>query len=299
MKKLEIDIAKLTARRALLDSKRDTARSTLDDAVAAQQKFLLEGDINDVQFAKKVQAAIDNASSELAGFDGAIATLAASISESERALAAELKTIASEADAKALASIIAKIDSKVVPWVGMTRSIVSDLESLNNVNCTSDPLAAFLRHISDQIEMGLRSTLNELALSVPQVAAGTMKIKLGAQPTAPARKVVAPPPTTKAFATKNVCWTDGEGKLQSAGKYNTVNLPPTTAARALANGTVQEIGSEVWKSWGNTKALSTPPISECTSLDERGILKIVEPNDPQFQRIDRGPPVILHLPKGA
>jgi hypothetical protein len=121
---------------------------------------------------------------------------------------------------------------------------------------------------------------------------------------ATARVVVAvkEPVVTRLLATKNVCWTDDEGKSKSAAKYNIVDLPPATAARALASDACREIGSELWKMWGNTRALSTPPISECTSLDADSAdipQRTDTPSDPRFQRVDRGPPITLHLPREA
>jgi hypothetical protein len=116
---------------------------------------------------------------------------------------------------------------------------------------------------------------------------------------------VRDPVVTRLFTTRNICWTDGDGKVQSAGKYNVVDLPVETAKRALASDACREIGSELWKAWGNTKAPLKPPIAECVSVEAGGgntaevVPLSAQPNDARFTKIDRGPPVILQIPREA
>jgi len=127
------------------------------------------------------------------------------------------------------------------------------------------------------------------------------------KPDAPRAAVaVAEPPVVRVFTTKNISWTTAEGQ-KTAGKFNDVDLPPETAQRALASGICQPIGGELWRQWSGTKALVSPPVAECTALDAvdvGGTAEVIPlnadmPTDPRFQRVDRGPPVILRVPREA
>jgi hypothetical protein len=300
MNKLETDIAKMTTRRSLLNGKRDAARSALNDANAAQQKFMLEGDIENVESAKRLQAAIDTATSELAGFDTAIGTLDASIIEAEQALSAEERKAKAIADAQAVSAIAASIEAKVEPWLTATRAIATDLENLHGFCYTPAPLAAFFRRVASEAEFALRATLTDLNQAIPQVSAGTMKgiIVPGAQPT---RKAIVELPTTRLFTTKNVSWTDDAGDLKTAGKFNAVDLPVETAKRALASDACREIGSELWKAWGNTRPISNPPVAECEDLDAASAATVTTTvqSDPIFTPMDRGPPVTMSISREA
>jgi hypothetical protein len=300
MQKLETDIAKMTTRRSLLNGKRDAARSALDNAIAGRQKFLLEDDVENTDAAKKLQAAIDTTTSELAGFDTAIATLDASVAEVEQALSAEARKAKAIADAQAVSAIAASIDAKVEPWLTATRAIAADLESLHGFCYTPSPLAAFFRRVASEAEFGLRATLTDLNQAIPQVSAGTMKgiIVPGAQPT---RKAIVELPTTRLFTTKNVSWTDDAGDLKTAGKFNAVDLPVETAKRALASDACREIGSELWAAHGNTRAIANPPIAECEDLDATSAPTVatVVQSDPRFTPMDRGPPIIMTIAKEA
>jgi hypothetical protein len=192
VQKLEADLDGLKARALLLNTKRDAARSALDDAIAARQAHLLDGDIDDAKAATTLQARVDTATSELAGFDTAIAESQARINAAELALTAEAWRIKCEADAKALGAVVAGLEGKFGPWLDATRAIAADLESLNGHTYQPAPLAAFFRHTAGEAEFALRMTLDELARSIPAVAAGMMTVKIGVEQPEPVAATPAP-----------------------------------------------------------------------------------------------------------
>jgi hypothetical protein len=200
VQKLQADLDGLKTRAVLLNTKRDAARSALNDAIAARQTHLLEGDIDDAKAATTLQSKVDTATNELAGYDAAIAALSVSIAEAELAVTAEVRRIKAEADAKALAGVVDGLEDKFGPWLEATRAVAADLESLNNFTYT-DPLAAFFRHTAGEAEFALRMTLDELARSISAVAAGTKEVRIGPQPAA-TRVIVAPQEPHFEYATQ-------------------------------------------------------------------------------------------------
>jgi hypothetical protein len=185
VQRLQTDLDRLGARAVLLNIKRDAARSALEDAIAARQVHLLEGDIDDAKAATTLQARVNTAQSELAGFDIAIAESQVRINTAELALTAEARRIKCEADAAALGAVIAGLEKNFEPWLRATRAIAAGLEEVNGFRYQAAPLAAFYRHIASEGEFALRVVLDDLSGAIGEVARGERAITIGKPETTP------------------------------------------------------------------------------------------------------------------
>src|SRR5260370_39913230 len=110
MEKLADELKALRKRATQLAAMRDSAKVTLDDALAARERNLLNGNLEDVKTRAKLQAAVDSALSELAGFDAAITAQAALVTEATLRLEAERKAVAQRAAGEELAASLNIVD---------------------------------------------------------------------------------------------------------------------------------------------------------------------------------------------
>jgi hypothetical protein len=184
-----------------------------------------------------------------------------------------------EADAKALETIVGGIEAKFAPWLQTTRAIAADLESLNGFRWQSGQLAGFFRYVAAEAEIALRLTLDDLAGSIPTVAAGTgnEKLRIGVEPVRPEPEIIVPT-TTRLFALRAVKWTDASGKLQRASKFSDVDLSAEAAARALECGACVPVDDPRRREVGGSSP--QPPRDEwCTSLDPATVPPTIELKD--------------------
>jgi hypothetical protein len=286
MQKLQSDLDALKTRATLLNAKRVAAQLAFDKAVAARQTHLLGGDLDDEKISAKMQGAVDAGASTLAGLDVAIAALTASIAEAEQAIVAEAGRVKREADAKALAAVLASLEDKFAPWLQATRAIAADLESLNGFRWQSGQLAGFLRNVAGEAEIGLRVTLDDLAGSIPAVMAGTgnEKLRIGFEPLRPEPE---PVPHELVFCLKPVKWRADNGQQCAAQRFADANLPAAIAARAISSGVCCAL-SDPRRKQNHGVAVGHPDLSVCVDLSGAA-----EPG--QFEQLDRGPPYLATI----
>jgi len=287
-------------------AERDKLRNRLTEAVNAvaerrrtAQRLALDG-AND--------SALDQAEASSRTAQDRVSTLTSALAESDDHVTALEHDLADLRDKAQRAATAAEIEEKATKleelmpqfaslfeqMIAITKDDAATLENWD-ATCLNKYAADSNLQIPAAIELVARSYRDRRDRVLDGRAAATLT-----KPPTPIPVIaVKTSPTTKLFATKKVCWTTAEGELVSAGKYNVVDLPSVTAVRALASGACQELGSELWKSWGNTVPISTPPVSECTNLDLDGPAAVtaIIPSDPQFTRIDCGPVVELRIPR--
>jgi hypothetical protein len=194
VQKLKADLDRLVDRAALLSTKRDIARSALNDANAGRQAHLLEGDIDDANAVTALQATLDTAQSALVGLDAAIAESHVRIGIAELALTSEAKRIRCEADAEALAAVVAGLEEQFQPWLEATRAVAAGLEEINGFRYQAAPLAGFYRHIAGEGEIALRVVLDDLSGAIGEVARGERAITFGKSEALPVAPTPAVPP---------------------------------------------------------------------------------------------------------
>src|SRR6266849_5121509 len=94
MEKLKADLAGLQKRAGELATKRAAAQADLNRAMAAREKHHSEGDLDDDKVGIRLQAAMDSATSSLAGFNEAIRMQAGLVAEAKAKVEAERRAAA-------------------------------------------------------------------------------------------------------------------------------------------------------------------------------------------------------------
>jgi hypothetical protein len=230
MEKLEAELKTLRARAGQLTAKRSTAQAALDRATAARQEFLLGGDIDDDKTSTKLQAAVDSATSSLAGFDTAIAALGASIADVEAKLTEARQAADRLAASEKLAAQILKIDETLPAWLQLTRSLAGAFESIS-WRAELAQMAHYIRNVASEIENAERLTFPDLHAAVGHIRDGRLPIPRDLE-------IFVPPPVSKpelvqVFALFALAWTDHHGMQRQIGKWHDIELPRQAAERAL------------------------------------------------------------------
>jgi hypothetical protein len=189
MQNIQSELAALNARNELLTGKRSAAQSILDHANEARQRMLLTGDIEDTKAASALQAKVDSAISALAGYDKAITTQAALITDAEAKLAVERLDADRKAASDHLAAQAAVVDKLLGPWLESSRDLASALEAIH-WRFESAQMGAFVRNAAGEVENAHAMTAGDVEHSIRAIRDGGQAI-----PGAPAAAVVvqAPP----------------------------------------------------------------------------------------------------------
>jgi hypothetical protein len=265
MQKIEAELAALTSRATLLNTKRKAAQSTLDGAVEARQKMLLTGNLDDSKASLALQAKVDTATSALAGFDTAITAQAALVADAEARLAAERLDADRKVGSDLLATQVAVIDQLLGPWLESSRNLASAFEEIHwRFECAQ--VGGFIRNAAGEVENANLMTAPDLHRSIKSIRDGGLAI-----PRVPNAVVVPAPaakqPTTRhVFSVHNVSWTDETGlRVQAAGFE--CDLPPACAERGLKSGALALIGSTAHRTLAGTRPISNPAPERCQNLD--------------------------------
>jgi hypothetical protein len=299
MKQFEKAIAELRQRADRLTSKRETAKNEFAAAQTAREEFFLGGDIDDAKISEKLQSRVDGAAGALAALDAALATLAAQLSEAERALLDERQRLERDAAADALARDVAKIEAQIGPWLDATRNLAADLGKLGTVRFDAGQIGAFIADAAGQAEIALAVCIPDLQGAVEAVAAGREPIPR-AEPVPEPVKAVAPPETTRLFFLRAAKFS-ATGGMHLIGRYTIGELPPEIAKRALKRNVAVALSDPRCKQLHNT--WPTPPrASDCENLDGDDAASSASTDKPAqsaaepvrhsaFAPIDRGPAI--------
>ena len=172
MEKLKAELAAQLSRASLLDSKRATAQIASDNAVGAQQKHMLAGDLNDERLSTKLQSAVDTAASILAGFATPIAALAQSIADTEAQLKAEQLLADRKCASEQLAIQTDLLEVQLGPWLTMTRDLAASAVVVGNVHYEAEQIGGYLRNAASQVETAVHVSVSNLRGSVAAILNG-------------------------------------------------------------------------------------------------------------------------------
>jgi hypothetical protein len=235
MQNLTADLLKLTTRRDALITKQTAAQAAFDRALDARQNFMLTGDINDEQISSKRQAAVDSATSTLAGFELALAGMAAVITKAEGKLAAETLTVKQVKASEKLSGQTDVVEARHTEWLTTTREYIAALDAAGAVHYEIAQVGHFLRGICSEIEMAVDVGIPNLRASAINIAAGNMPIPR--EPAVADPIVTKPaPPTRLVFTWHAISWTDADSNKRVMAKWNEASLPLEAAAFALKTG---------------------------------------------------------------
>ncbi|MGY8639193.1 hypothetical protein RAD15_42720 [Bradyrhizobium sp. 14AA] len=232
MQQFEITIASLTKRGEQLAAKRIIAKSALDTATVTRQQALLSGDLEDQRALDKVQAAVDAATSALAGIDDALAALIRQKAEAERQLAAERERIMRAAAAEKLAKQVAAIEAVLPGYLEHSRLLSNALSEIAHSHVESSQIAGYVQNTSGQIEVASNFALAELKTMPDAIRHGRLPIP--GEPI-PLRAEVATEtePTMTVFMLRSAHHRDGDGRKRFAGQWEDATMLVATAQRAL------------------------------------------------------------------
>ena len=234
MQKFESVVATLKKRGALLSTKRVAAQAAVDSAITARQEMLISGDIDDQKLALKLQSAVDSAASTLGGIDDAISALRVQIESAEQQLAAERERVERIAASEQIAANVDAIDKLLGPWLAASRDLAAAMEMLH-WRFESMQMAGFIRRCASEIEAASAFTSADLQNAVASIRDGTMAIPSDHVEIEPEPEP-EPERLEQVFSLHATTWVDSEGQRRRAPKWSDIELPPATAARALAGG---------------------------------------------------------------
>jgi hypothetical protein len=131
------------------------------------------------------------------------------------------------------------------------------------------------------------------------------------QPAPVAAPLQIVPPTTRLFATRDICWT-ADGVVHTQHRWTDVELPPTISARALKLGAAVPMDNSVRKQrLGYAKTSAKPKPLDCVNLDADAPL-VSDPRatapvlshhkataQPMFAPVDRGKPFVVRTARNG
>jgi hypothetical protein len=303
MQKLEAELASLTARATLLNTKRAAAQAALDGAVAARQNHMLGGDLDDTARATKLQNAVDSAGSALAGFDTATTSLADSIVRVEAQLAAGRLAADRHAAAEKLTTQTSDLEAQLGRWLALTRDLAAKASAVGYSHIEAGQIGHYLRNAASEIETAITVPVKNLRASVAAVAAGHHSIPrepVAIEPAKPAAK----PELVQLFLLQDATWIDHHGQQRLVGRFYDAELTPAQAARAMRKGWACPVDDPRRKQLRNQAMGRHPDPRSCMNFDLDDdpntatidpILALPASTPPQFIPIDRGPPVQLRI----
>jgi hypothetical protein len=316
MQKLEAELSALMSRAALLTVKRAAAQGTFDSAVAARDRHMLQGNLDDEKIGNKLQAAVDSAASALAGFDNVIAAQATSIAEAEEKLAVERVAVARKAASEDLTAKTDTIERQIGPWLEATRALAASTASVgDDVNFEVGQVGAYLRNAAGEVEMAMA-----MAMAIPALRASVAAIVAGRLPIPRDPEIITPTPaavatqSVKIFTIRPVTFIDpATNAVKTWPAFHLLDLPAELATHALALKAAVPIDHETAKrslAKGGGNVFEWPDPARCVSLDSDSSDQSQSPHEPVvhsafeqhlpagFQKLDRGRPFIVKTPAG-
>lgn len=234
MQQLETIIASLTKRGEQLAAKRAIAKNAFDTATLTRQQALLSGDLDDQRALDKGQAAVDAATSALAGIDDALAALIRQKAEAERQLAAERERVMRAAAADKMAKQVAAIEAVLPGYLEHSRLLSDALSEIAHSHVESSQMAGYAQNTSGQIELAANFALAELKKMPDAIRHGRLPIP--AQPSLLPADAATEPTTVTVFMLRSAHYRDGDGRKRFAGQWEDATMLAATAQRALDCG---------------------------------------------------------------
>jgi len=197
---------------------------------------LTEGDLNDEPISLKKQAAVDNATSALAGFEIAFAAMASKVTDAQARLTKETEAVAAGKAATKLGEQTDAVENRNAHWLESTRAFIAVLDAVGPARSEMQQIAGFLRGICSEVEMAVDVGLPALRDTVEHIRDGLAPIPKE-EPAAVAKPPAPPKPVTKrVLATHALTWLDTGGQQRTIGKWYDVELPEAAADYALSIG---------------------------------------------------------------
>jgi hypothetical protein len=292
MEKLEVILAALRKRAALLADKKVAAQTALDAAMAARQAMLIDGDLGDEKLAAKLQCSVDTGQSALLGIIDAITALQSQIATAEAQLGTEQDRVKCEAAAEEIAKNVAEVERLIGPWLAASRQIAAAFGKLDHV-FEAGQIGGFISGCAGEVEVAAAVTLVELRDLPKLVAVGDRPIPHRPEPVAPVT-AIPPAPTVSLFAMRPVRWIAADGTPRVAQKFTDASLTPSAASRGLACGALVPLDSQLRRQHHGT-AEGHARADLAFDLDAEPVHSSAPELHSAFTPINRGEPYVLKV----
>jgi hypothetical protein len=257
-------------------------------------------------------AVLDAAEGRLRAASDRAATLRSALIEAEATVVALDRDLAEHLDAKTRAATAVGIEAMAVD---LDRLVASSDALFTKIGEIAGRAAAAEIWDGRGLEIYAQASKIQLPAAIAMVSRslrerrdrvldGRSPASLAKAPTLREIIPLAEPSVVRLFSVKPIKWTTPDGRVETMCKFVDVDLPLEAAERGLAIGACMAIDSDVRRQWAGSRPQSHPDPSICQSLDAGGTTDVIPlkpdtPSDTRFHRVDRGPPVILRIPREA
>jgi hypothetical protein len=302
-KGLEPELAGLRQRAEALEAKRQAAEVELTAATEARQRHLIEGALDDVATAQKLQDAVNIAASQVVGLEDALAVVQAQVADIERKLDAERTQAERHAAAEKLTRDLGEIEKALPDYLATAGRFADAVEAVGYWHFEIGEVGTFLRNTNPQIETQATFALQELRSMVEQIRSGAVPVPPKA-PAEPAPVAVIERPATKTvFLMRTVKWGNGR---HSALQYEDCELPLALADKALRRGVAVSVTDERRKTLKGARGGYHPNLGAVDIVDLDALTEDKAPYlgpDPvlraaNFQQVDRGDARVIQIAAG-
>jgi hypothetical protein len=244
MEKLETELGSLRARADALSKRHLAAELAFVDADEKMQAHLLTADLDGDEKARtKLEAAVAACALSRDNFAKALAVQQAKIAEVEQKLAGERAAAERKVASEKLARDLDGFEQALPVFLEAARRLVGAAEPIH-FNFEMTQLAAFLSSTSSQAEVAAAFSLQELRGMVTAIAGGAAPIPPKKPEPVPVAVPEPVPETRRMFALRQIKWKDATGRQCYGQQFEDCDLPPATAAKALACGAVTSLGDD-------------------------------------------------------
>ena len=212
----------------------------------------------------KVQS--NTASSALAGFSTAIATLSTSITDVESQLENERQTVARREVSEELANQILQVSEMLPAWLQFSRKFASVLEVLPSFEASQ--MASYVRNATSELEMAAKLTIEDLHRAVAAIRDGSQPIPRKAPVVIDVPKTKPAPTTALLFLTQPLAWYDDGGVRHRAPATHDAEIPLHLVTKARSLNAAHDIDSPEREKWDGQKTSAPPEWHHCTFLNE-------------------------------
>jgi hypothetical protein len=294
MAKTEAEISALRTRAETLKNRHAAADAALLDAKSNLQRHHFEADLDaDDKTRVKLEAQIAACVVTRDGYADALADLQAKITDAERRLADERSATARKAASEALSRAVDAVEHVLPAYLEASRKLSDALGEIHHHH-ESVQMRLFIDNTTAQVETAVAFVTRELLSIASAIAQGSMPIPAPKPEPQPVVMVEQKPPTRTLFCMKSLRWQE-DGRLRTALQWTDVELPEHLAERALRTGACVPLTSEHRKKLLGARggqhppSPDTPDLTDLDDISEFSGAKFVNPNDPVFTVIERGP----------
>jgi hypothetical protein len=292
----ETALAAMRARSGVLEGKRATAQSALDELLAKRQRFLLEADLDSSERDfERIEKDILAGTSRVSGLVDALNELSARIGTAEAELAAKNAAIERAEAAARLNVHIGAFEMQLPVTLEAMRALADACSPLASISFEIAQVKEYIAKMAGEIEIAGGFILPDVRLQATMVASGERAVPrqpaevIELRPAEPVVTVTDPAePTVQVFATAPLRWKDKAGNKHFAERWTDCDLPVRLQARASQRGVIVGMDDPRRRTHRGLLGSFTPPESAICDLDAE-LLPPATDLPEGFERLPTGP----------